>query len=127
MSALVIVLIVLAAIIVLLFVGGLAAARRREREQAPFLDEHIAEADRALEAARASDRGWDRELMEQAARDALAQAHPGKSFERLELVLVDDKPGVEEDRAQFEGVSGDTRVRVELTRGGDGWSGQATA
>ena len=121
MSILVIVLLVLAAILVVVFVGGLLGARRRDEVQAPAYARHLAEADHALEAARAADRGWDRQLMEQAVSLALEKAHPGVEFERVDLVLVDDRPGVEEDRAQFEAAAGDRRVRVVLARGEAGW------
>ena len=43
--------------------------------------------------------------MERAAREAVAEARPGSDYE-LYLVLVDDRPGVEEDRAQFMAVAG---------------------
>ena len=121
MSTLTIVLLVLAALLVLVFVGGLLGARRRDQVQAPDYARHLAEADHALEAARAEDRGWDREIMEQAVTLALEKEHPGVQFERIDLVLVDDRPGVEEDRAQFEAVAGDRRVRVTLARGDAGW------
>lgn len=125
MSTVAIVLIVVGVLLLLLFVGGLVAARSRARAEAPTYARHLAEADQALEQARALDRGWDRAVMEQAAREALAGAHPGIEFERLDLVLVDDRPGVTEDRAHFEASSGDRRVRVVLIRDEAGWSGQA--
>jgi hypothetical protein len=125
MSTVAIVLIVIGALVLLLFLGGYAAMRRRVREDAPSYARHLAEADHALEQARASDRGWDREVMEQAARNALVGSHPDTEFDRLDLVLVDDRPGVAEDRAHFEASSGDRRVRVVLTRDESGWSGQA--
>lgn len=124
MSTLAIVLIVLAALVALLFIGGLAGARRRDRVQAPYYARHLAEADHALEQARASDRGWDRTLMEQVARDALSDQHPGVAYERLELVLVDDRPGVQEDRAHFEAVNEAGRLRVVLARSEAGWAAE---
>ena len=116
-----IVLIVLGSVVVLLLIGGLLGARRRDRLQAPSYARHLAEADQALEQARAADRGWDRPKMEAVALGALQEAHPGSAFERLELVLVDDRPGVHEDRAHFEAVGGDRRVRVVVARGDAGW------
>ena len=122
MSTLTIVLLVVAAVVVLFFVGGLLGARRRDREHAPVYAQHLAEADQALEQARAADRGWDRDVMERVAREALADAHPGTTFERLDLVLVDDRPGVHEDCAHFEARHGDRPVRVVLARGDAGWT-----
>jgi len=121
-STLTIVIIVVAVVLVLFFVGGLLGARRRDREQAPLYAEHLAAADHALEQARAADKGWDREVMEQVARDALSRAHPETVFERLDLVLVEDRPGVDADRAHFEARHADRTVRVVLSRSDAGWS-----
>ena len=121
MTVLATVLIILAALLLLIFVGGLVAARRRDRQSAPEYARHLSEADQALEQARASDRGWDRAVMEDVARQALAREHPGTTFDRLELVLVDDRPGVMEDRAHFEASNADRQVPVILARGESGW------
>ena len=91
---------------------------------APEYARHLAQADHALEQARAADKGWDRGVMEDVARRALAGAHPGLTFDRLDLVLVDDRPGVAEDRAHFEAASGDRRVPVVLSRGDSGWTAE---
>jgi hypothetical protein len=99
----------------------LGAARRRERH-APQYDRHVAEADRALEHARAADKGWDRSLLEAAARDALAQEKPGWPYEELALVLVDDRPGIAEDRAHFVAYGEDGQMRVVLARREAGWT-----
>ncbi len=127
MSTLTIVLIVVAILLVVLFIGGLVAARARDREVAPHYDEHLREADRALERARAEDRGWDPALLEAAAKEALGQSHAGTTFEDLVLVLVDDRPGVHEDRAHYDAYAGDQRVRVVLTRDEQGWRGQTAS
>jgi len=127
MTTLAIVLIALAVVLGLLFIGGLAGARRRERLGAPAYDRHLAEADHALEQARASDRGWDREVMEAVVREALDAEAPGLGYERLELVLVDDQPGVHEDRAHFEAVTDGRRTRVVLARSDGGWVAEGVA
>jgi hypothetical protein len=62
--------------------------------------------------------------MEQVAHDALVSEHPGVPYEHLELVLVDDRPGVHEDRAHFEAVGGDGRLRVVLARSEAGWAAE---
>jgi len=123
-SLLAIILTVLATLLVLFFVGGLLAARRRARETAPAYARHLAQADHALEQARAADRGWDREVMEEVARAALARQHPHATFEKLALVLVDDRPGVEEDRARFEAFDGERQVSVVLGRDESGWAAE---
>ena len=121
MSTLGIILIALAVLALLLLVGGLAGARRRDRLQAPTLDRNIADADRALEQARAADRGWDRAALEAACRKALEAERPDLRFERLDLVLVDDRPGVEEDRAHFVASGSEGQARIVLTRRSEGW------
>ena len=121
MSTLAIVLVAVAATLALLFLGGLAYTLRRERRGRSAYARHIAEADRALELARASDRGWDRDALERAAREALTSERPGWRYDRLSLVLVDDRPGVSEDRAHLIAASRDGDVRVVLRRRDHGW------
>jgi hypothetical protein len=118
MSVLAIVLIVLAAIVLLFFVGGTVIARRRANR--PGWEEHIRAADHALEQARAADRGWDRELLEAAARRALGEQRPGFEPSSLHLVLVDDRPGMEEDRAHLLAAGAGESVRLVLARDASG-------
>jgi hypothetical protein len=121
LSTLGIILIVLAVLVVLFFIGGLLGARRRDRRQAGTYAEHVAAADAALQQARASDRGWHREAMEAVARDAIDDTRRDWDYTDLHLVLVDDRPGTEEDRAQFVAVGPDGECRVILAREGDRW------
>ena len=101
MSALAVVLIVLAVVVLLLFVGGyIANARRREAERAA-LHARAREADRHLADAHAQDKGWERASLEDAARQAYVAQH-GREPERLTLVQVVDRPGVDEDEAVFD-------------------------
>src|SRR5205085_6254116 len=85
-STVAIVLIAVGALMLLFFVGGYVASRRRVSD--PALEEKIAAADRALEHARASDRGWERANLERAALDALASQQPGGKWDEVALVLV---------------------------------------
>jgi hypothetical protein len=119
MSTIAIVLIVIGALMLLLFVGGFLGARRRANR--PEAAAHIRAADQALEQARASDKGWDRALLEQAAREALERERPGSSWDAIELVLVDDRPGVADDRAQLSasGPGGQARVVLSRREGGE--------
>jgi hypothetical protein len=121
LSTLGIILIVLAVLVVLFFIGGLLGARRRDRRQAGTYVEHVAAADAALQQARASDRGWHREAMEAVAREAIADSRRDWNYDDLHLVLVDDRPGTEEDRAQFVAVGPDGECRVILAREGARW------
>ena len=110
------ILIIIAAVLLVLFVGGYIASRRR----AEHWSQHVAEAERALEAAFATDRGWDRDLLHRAARDALGSHRPGFEFRDVHLVVVEDRPGVEQDRAQLVAVGEDGEARVVLCRAADG-------
>ena len=121
MSVLALVLIVLGALFVVLLLGGLVVSRRRL--DAPDYAEHVLAADHALEAARAEDRGWDRVLLEEAARAALEAERPDWGYDELHLVLVDDRPGVEEDRAHLVAIGDGEETRVVLTRDpGGAWT-----
>ena len=119
-----VVVIVVAAVLVLLFLGGFLAARRRRG--APDLEARIRAADRALEQARATDRGWDRAVMVQAAGHALGQSRPEYEWETIELVLVDDRPGVTDDRAHLvaHGPHGPLRVILARREGGEWFAEQ---
>ena len=120
-STLGIVLIAIAAVILLLLAGGYAASRRRDRAGDRDYARRVGEADRALATARAADRGWDRERLEAAARRALEAERPGFEAERLDLVLVDDRPGVEEDRAHLVAGGREGEFSLVLRRRGDDW------
>jgi hypothetical protein len=123
MSTLAILLVVAAILVIGLLVAATLAVRQRSERAQPEYARHLAEADHALEAARASDRGWDRSVMEDVARAALNEHRPGWDFRSLELVLVDDQPGIVEDRAHFEASDdGEQRVLVVLTRHEAGWT-----
>jgi hypothetical protein len=121
MSVLAIVVIVVGALLVLFFVGGLVVALRRRAQDEDSYAERVAEADRALEHARAADKGWDRVELERVARQALAQHRSEGEYPELVLVLVDDPPGVEEDRAHFVARGAGNDARVVLARGESGW------
>jgi hypothetical protein len=124
-STFAIVLIAVVAVIVVLAVLGFLGARARDRHRAGAWEEAVRSADGALAQAAASDRGWHRESMEAAAREALNEARPGWSYGSLHLVLVDDRPGTDEDRAHFVAVDDDGQeARVVLSRDGDRWSAE---
>lgn len=122
MSTLAIVLIVFGVIVLIAVVLGFLGARARDRQHADHWEEHVRAADAALAHAAASDRGWQREVMEDAARAALSDSRPEWTYGPLRLVLVDDRPGIEEDRAHFVAVGeGGDEARVVLSRQGDRW------
>ena len=121
LSTLAIILIVLGVLVLLFFIAGVLGARARDRRQAGSYAEHVAAADSALEQARASDRGWHRDAMEGVARTAISESRGDWNFSDLHLVLVDDRPGTDQDRAHFVAVSSDGECRVVLAREGDRW------
>ncbi len=123
MSTLAIVLIIIGVVLLLLFVGGIVVERRRLNR--PGFKADVASADQALERARAEDRGWDREMLHAAARAALQSERPAFSGESMHQVLVDDRPGVEEDRAHLVATGADGQARVVLSRDAQGsWSSE---
>lgn len=121
LSTLGIVFIVLGALVIIFFIGGVIAVIVRSRRQAGTYAERVAAADAALEEARAADKGWHRDTMEEAARAAIAESRPGWDYGDLHLVFVDDRPGVSEDRAHFVAVGPDGESRVILARQDDRW------
>jgi hypothetical protein len=121
LSTLGIILIVIGVLVVLFAIGGAVAVVKRSRLQDATFAEHVEAADSALEQARALDKGWHRDTMEEAARAAIAESRPGWSYDDLHLMLVDDRPGVSEDRAHFMAMGADSSVRVILAREGDRW------
>jgi type II secretory pathway pseudopilin PulG len=114
-------------LVVLLLIGGLAAggyvaATRRAAARERKLMEELQVADRALAQAHATDKGWDRTLLERAARDALAERFPGVPVDKMQLVQVVDRPGTDADQAIFrvETADGDEH-RITLGRTGGVW------
>ena len=120
MSAIAIIVIVVVVLLVLLIVGGLIASRRRAHEQEDETLSLVREADQALALARASDRGWERAVLEAAAREAFAARSPAEVRELL-LMRVVDRPGTEEDQALFRVVTDVGSEEILLVRHGDAW------
>ena len=120
MSVIAIIVVVFVLLVVLLIVGGLVANARRTRGQEDELHVAVREADQALALARAGDRGWDRELLETAAREAFAARSPVEVRELL-LLQVIDRPGTEEDQALFRVITDAGSEEILLVRQGDTW------
>ena len=115
------VLLVVAAVLVVFFVAGVIGARRHHAAGSVDWRRHVGEADRALEEARAADRGWDRVHLDAAASAALAAERPDHRYTDLHLVLVDDRPGVEEDRAEMVAAGPEGALLLHLARRSAGW------
>lgn len=121
MSGLEIIIIVVVVVIVLLIVGGLVITGRRSRAEEGELRATLREADQALALARAEDRGWDRDLLEAACREAFAARSPVEPRELL-LVKVVDRPGTEEDEALFRVITDAGSEEILLARHGGAWA-----
>jgi hypothetical protein len=119
-SALEIVVIVVVLLIVLLVVGGIVASGRRHRADDPALRAELRAANEALALARATDKGWERSLLEEACRAAFAQ-RSAADIRELQLVQVVDKPGTEEDQAVFRVITDHGSEHLHLDRHGDTW------
>jgi hypothetical protein len=119
-NALEIIIVVVVLLVILLAVGGLIAVRRRERADEPALRAELEAANEALALARASDKGWERSLLEAACRAAFAE-RSGAEIRDLQLVQVVDKPGTEEDQAVFRVVTDHGSEHLHLDRRGDSW------
>jgi hypothetical protein len=89
----------------LLALGGWIATTRRTEASADDLVEQLRDADRALAAAHAEDKGWERSVLEAAARDAYAATYSEGEVRELHLVQVVDRPGTDEDQAVFRVVT----------------------
>jgi len=119
-STLEIVVLVLVAVLLLLAVGGAFARKRQLVASQGRFDASLQEVNRDLAAAHAEDRGWERTVLEGAAREAYAGAHDGSDPGELELVQVVDRPGTDEDKAVFRcGPEG--RERLTLGRRDGQW------
>lgn len=112
---------VLLALIVVLAVAGALAQRRRLEATRPQFEAELARADHDLAEAYATDKGWDRSLLEQAVRSAFAERQ-GTEPDRIDLVEVLDRPGIDEDQAVFRVESGGRPHRLTLGRRGGEWA-----
>lgn len=117
-----IVVIAVAGAFALLFLVGLAGNARFLRGRDASLTDKIAQADAALAAARAEDRGWDRALLDQAARSAVEMRHPGAAISGLDLVQVVDRPGTDQDEALMRVRHAGGEEEILLRRTGDSWA-----
>lgn len=119
-----ILLLAIVGVVILLAGGGMLLARRRERATRAAFRRDVVAADRALAEAAAADRGWDRAVLEAAARAACAAERPGLEAGELTLVEVLDRPGTDEDRAVFHVRHPSGDARLVLARTGDDWAAE---
>ena len=115
-----IIVLVVVAVLVLLAVGGAVGRRRQLESSQSRFDANLLQVNRDLAAAHAEDRGWERSVLESAAREAYAAAHDGTDPGQLELTQVIDRPGTDEDKAVFR-CGPDGRERLTLGRRDGQW------
>jgi hypothetical protein len=113
-------LIIVLIVFAVLIVGGIYARTRQLARSRPAFERALSRVDHDLAAAAATDRGWDRALLEAAARRISAE-RLGAEPEELTLVEVIDKPGTDSNQAVFEVTSGGDRHRVVLGRRDGDW------
>jgi type II secretory pathway pseudopilin PulG len=123
MSVVAIVVLVILGVLLLLAIVGSAMASLRNRRRDEHLTQRLREVDRELAAALAQDRGWEREALDTAARQAFAEHRPGVAIAELELLQVVDRPGIGEDQAvlRADAVEGATRITLARRSGDGGW------
>jgi hypothetical protein len=117
--------IVVLAVLVLLALlvgGGYVAGARRARLREVGLRRELESAERAFAQARALDKGWDRDLLADAARAAAAERFGDAAVGEPLLVQVLDRPGTDADQAIFHVETADgTAHRMTLGRAGGEW------
>jgi hypothetical protein len=121
MSVFLIVLLVVILLLVALAIGGYVAMSRRTRSQEGALLDQLRKAERELAQAHAADKGWDRTLLEEAARAAAAARFGAGAVGELQLVQVVDKPGTDADQAVFRVQTPDGVQTITLGRTGGAW------
>ena len=112
-----IVVLVILAILALLAIGGAIAGSRRHRN----IEAAIDEADRALAAAHAADKGWEPGALRDAARREFESANPGLAVQDQALIQVIDRPGTDQDQAVFRFVTDDGESRLTMGREDGRW------
>lgn len=116
-----IVIVVIVGVLLLLAIGGaIATTRHRSRTEGRF-GAGVAQANRALAAALADDRGWEPAGLRAAATRAFSAERPGVEVRGLELVAVHDRPGTDSDEAVFRLMTPEGQAHVTLGRSGGEW------
>ena len=113
-------LIIVLVVLAVLIVGGIIARNRQLASTRPAFERALAQVEQDLVAAAASDRGWDRSVLEAAARQIVAERF-GSDAEELTLVEVIDKPGTDQDQAVFSAHVSGKPERVVLGRREGDW------
>jgi hypothetical protein len=115
-----IIILVLVVVVIALAIGGYVASGRRQRVDRRTLDAELEAANAALAVAHLDDKGWERSLLEDAAKAAFAERSAAQVRE-LQLVQVVDRPGTEDDQAVFRVITDHGSEYLHLDRHGDAW------
>ena len=107
-------------VLAILIAGGIYARNRQLARSRPAFERALTQVDQDLAAAAASDRGWDRVVLEATARQ-IATDRFGGEIDELTLVEVIDKPGTDEDQAVFDVRAAGKRHRLVLGRKDGDW------
>lgn len=113
-------LIIVIVALAVLILGGYLARRRQLARSRPAFERSLARVERDLVAAAAADRGWDRTLLEAAAR-RIGVERLGAEPDELTLVEVLDRPGTDKDEAVFDARVGSQSHRLVLGRRDGEW------
>jgi hypothetical protein len=116
-----IVLLVVIVLIAVMVTGGYIASNRRAAARERKLLDQLQTADQALAQAHAEDKGWDRALLEAAARDAVTERFAGAQVRAMHLVQVVDRPGTDADQAVFRVETDDGEHHITLGRTDGVW------
>jgi hypothetical protein len=113
-------LIIVLAVLLLLAVGGMIARALRQRRGETLFLAKLEQANHDLAEAAAADRGWDRSVLEGAARRFYAEQRGAEPAELL-LVEVIDRPGTDDDIAVFQADAEGRRETLTLGRHDGEW------
>ncbi len=121
MSTVAVVILAIVVLLALLAAGGALAQRRKLARNRAVFESQLQQVNEDLAAARAEDRGWERDSLEAAARDAYARERPGGMTPELTLVQIVDRPGTDEDKAIFQVGDPDRAETLTLGRQDGAW------
>ena len=113
---------VFVALVIILAVGGAIARNRQlERTRGRFDDPPGAGQPRTWRRPTPQDRGWARDTLDAAAREALAAERPGRRDRGAHARADRRPPGTDEDKAVFRVEAGDREERLTLGRSDGRW------